>query len=53
MAIQAYQLTFFLRLAGSDADTMQQTVAIAAEAAIEAIRLTRFYRNGFREWKGA
>ena len=46
MAIQAYSLTFVLRLAGSDVDTMQQTVAIAAETVIEAIELSRFYRDG-------
>ena len=46
MATQAYRLTFVLRLAGSDEDTMQQTVTIAAESTDEAVELAHFYRNG-------
>jgi len=47
MAIQAYSLTFILRLAGSDADTTRQTVTIAVGLADEAIELARLYRDGF------
>ena len=45
MATQAYRLTFVLRLAGSDEDTTQQTVTIAAESTDEAVGPVRFYRD--------
>jgi hypothetical protein len=46
MAIQAYRLTFVLRLAGSDSGTTQQTVTIAVETPDEAVELAQFYRAG-------
>lgn len=46
MASQAYRLTFVLRVAGSEADTTQQTVTVATETVEEAVELARFYRAG-------
>jgi ABC-type proline/glycine betaine transport system substrate-binding protein len=46
MAMQAYRLTFTLRLAGSEADTTRQTVTIAAPTAGEAVELAQVYRSG-------
>lgn len=44
MTTSAYRLTFVLRLAGSDADTTQQTVTIAAETVDEAVEAAQSYR---------
>mgnify|MGYP006919979083 FL=1 len=46
MATEAYCLTFILHLAGSDAGTTQQTVAIAAGSTDEAVEIAQFYRTG-------
>ena len=45
MAVQAYRLTFLLRLAGSDAGLTRQTVTIATETVDEAVELAKFYRS--------
>lgn len=46
MAMQAYRLTFILRLSGSDADTTRQTVTITAETIEDAVEAAQFYRAG-------
>nr|WP_042671830.1 hypothetical protein [Methylobacterium sp. B34] len=46
MAMQAYRLTFYLHLAGSDAATTRQAVTIAAPTPGEAVELAQVYRSG-------
>jgi hypothetical protein len=46
MTIEAYRLTFVLRLASSDAGTAQQTATVATETGSEAVELAQLYRSG-------
>ncbi|QGY03537.1 hypothetical protein MMSR116_17825 [Methylobacterium mesophilicum SR1.6/6] len=46
MATQPYRLTALLLLAGSNSDTTQQTVTIAAETTEEAVELAQVVRAG-------
>lgn len=46
MPIQAFRLTFVLRVPGTDTGTIQQTTTIATETVDEAVELAQFYWAG-------